>query len=54
MKIPITVPPKPSGPRSIGSAPSANAIGSATGAAIRSYGRTHTDAHTLTSTKNTP
>ncbi|AKA08885.1 hypothetical protein SAZ_27780 [Streptomyces noursei ZPM] len=34
--------------------PTANAIGSATGAATRSYGRTHAPAATLTSRKKTP
>ena len=54
MKTPISSPPTPSLPRWIGSAPSVKAIGSATGAVIRSYGRTHIAAPTLTSTKNTP
>ncbi|UZJ29773.1 hypothetical protein OJ254_04055 [Streptomyces endophytica] len=54
MKTPISSPPKPSPPRWIGTAPSVNAIGSVTGAQIRSYGRTHTAAPTPTSRKNTP
>ncbi|GGU77509.1 hypothetical protein GCM10010211_49290 [Streptomyces albospinus] len=52
--MPISSPGNPTGPCWIGSAPTVNAIGSATGAAIRSYGRTHAPAHTLTSRKNTP
>nr|WP_169314271.1 hypothetical protein [Streptomyces piniterrae] len=54
MNTPISTPLNPSVPRWIGSAPMVNAIGSAIGAVIRSYGRTHVAAHTLTSRKNTP
>ncbi|MCB5909742.1 hypothetical protein LIU39_20565 [Streptomyces sp. SF28] len=54
MKTPISSSPNPPEPRWIGTAPNVKAIGSAIGAAIRSYGRTHRPAPTATSRKNTP
>ncbi len=54
MKTPISIPPNPPEPRWIGSVPTANAMGSETGAVIRSYGRTHSAAPTPTSMKKTP
>ncbi|GAU65229.1 hypothetical protein SSP35_01_05670 [Streptomyces sp. NBRC 110611] len=54
MKTPIATPPNPSPPRCTGSAPMVNASGIVTGAQIRSYGRTHTAAPILTSTKQPP
>ncbi len=54
VKTPISSPPNPPVSWLIGTVPTVYAMGSATGAVIRSYGRTHSPAHTLTRTKNTP
>lgn len=54
MNTPIVCPARPAVPSLIGSSPNANAIGTPTGAAARSTGRTHSPQAALTSRKVTP